>query len=682
MNNAFGFLVVAAISGSAAALAADPAADPAIKAEALQEVVITATPLRKPALTTAQPVFALSGESLLRARGASVGETLASQPGLSASAFGPLASRPIIRGQGGLRVQTYQDGGDTLDAAALSDDHVVTIDPLLAERIEVVRGPAALMFGNAAAAGAINVVTPRIPLNRLEERLQGGLEVRAGTAAEERAAVGHVAVRLGEHLQLHADAHEQRSEDVHIPGFAWSSAARAAAIAAGEPVDLSRGRLVNSSGEAKGGGAGLAWVGERHAFGLSSSRYDSEYGLPGLGEEAGEPPDIRLSLSQRRDDFSGEWQPSSGGVRSLRLRASRNDYAHLELEPTGEVGTRYAQVGTELRLTAEHGDAPGIAQGTRGAFGLQVRKLDFDAEGEEAFLPRSVTRNTGLFLFQEREFGALTLEAGARYEHQTVLDYAGDALSGSLGALWGLRENLTLSLQLASTERHPTATELYALGPHLAVQRYEIGSASLGTETGRSVDLGVRWRTDEAYAAISLFLTDYRDYIYAKPSTIPDELDTEGLPLIRYTAGDARFTGVEAEWHRPRWLQTGVGALGLRVFGDLVRAEDAAGEPLPFIPPHRLGAELSLEGSTMRVGLEAIWHDAQTRIADAERSTAGYTLLNLDLSLRPRMAGREVLLFVRGSNLLNDEARRHTSALKDYAPLAGRAVSAGLRWTF
>ena len=678
MHSALRLLLVATMSGTPLALAAEPQA----KAEDLQEVVITATPLRKPALLTAQPVFSLGGESLVRQRSASLGDTLAMQPGLSASSFGPIASRPIIRGQGGLRVQTYQDGGDTLEAAALSDDHAVTLDPLLAERIEVVRGPAALMFGNAAAAGAINVVTPRIPLERLEQTLRGALEMRAGTAAEERSVGGHFAVRLGEHLQFHADAHRQRSEDLHIPGFAWSSDARADAVAAGEPVDLSRGRLVNSAGEADGGGAGLAWVGERHAFGLSSSRYDSEYGLPGLGEEAGEPPDIRLSMSQRRDDFSGEWQPSSGGIRVLRLRASRNDYEHLELEPSGDIGTRYAQLGTELRLTAEHGDALGAANGSRGAWGMQVRKLDFDAEGEEAFLPPSVTRNSGLFLFQEREFGALTLEAGARYEYQTVLDYSADSLSGSLGAVWAAREDLNFSLQMASTERHPTATELYADGPHLAVQRYEIGDDSLGTETGRSVDLGLRWSTSEASASLNLFLTDYNRYIYAKPSAIPEELDTEGLPLIRYVAGDARFTGVEVEWSRPQWLQTGVGALGLRVFGDLVRAEDAAGEPMPFIPPHRLGAELSLDSRRMRIGLEAIWHDAQTRVADDERSTAGYTMVNVDLSLRPTLAGREVLLFVRGSNLLDEEARRHTSALKDYAPLAGRAVSAGVRWTF
>jgi iron complex outermembrane receptor protein len=361
MRNAVRLLLVVTMSGTSAALAATPAAN----AADLQEVVITATPLRKPALLTAQPVFSLGGESLLRQRSASLGDTLASQPGLSASSFGPLASRPIIRGQGGLRVQTYQDGGDTLDAAALSDDHAVTLDPLLADRIEVVRGPAALMFGNAAAAGAVNVVTPRIPLERLEDALQGGLELRAGTAAEERAMSGRFAVRLGEHLQFHADAHRQRSEDLHIPGFAWSAAARAEAIAEDEPVDLTRGRLLNSAGETDGGGAGLAWVGERHSFGFSSSRYDSEYGLPGLGEEAGEPPDIRLSLSQQRDDFSGAWQPTSGAVRVLRLRASRNDYEHVELEPTGDVGTRYAQLGTELRLTGEHGDAVGTANGSR-----------------------------------------------------------------------------------------------------------------------------------------------------------------------------------------------------------------------------------------------------------------------------------------------------------------------------
>jgi iron complex outermembrane receptor protein len=387
-------------------------------------------------------------------------------------------------------------------------------------------------------------------------------------------------------------------------------------------------------------------------------------------------------MSQRRYDAVAEWSPISGAVDTLRLRAARNDYEHTEIEGNGEIGTRYAQVGDEVRLTAEHGVGRG-----RGVFGLQWRELDFDAEGEEAFLPPSATRNTGFFAFQEHRIGAVTLEAGARFEKQhirtadpeTLPTYEGSALSGSVGALWALRPGATLALQLTRTERHPTATELYASGPHLAVQRYEIGDPDLDTERGLTADLALRFSGDAGWGgAIGVFVGDYDRYIVAQTT---GEIEDE-LPVIEFESRDARFTGAEFEIGHAALAATAMGALGLRLFGDLVRAEDGAGTPLPQIPPLRLGAEASLSGTRLRLGLEAIWHDSQARIADGERRTAGYTMLNLEASWRQPVGAAELSVFLRGSNLLDEEARRHVSPLKDYAPLAGRAISGGLRLEF
>ena len=387
-------------------------------------------------------------------------------------------------------------------------------------------------------------------------------------------------------------------------------------------------------------------------------------------------------MKQRRYDASAEWLPSSGAVDALRLRIARNDYEHAEIEGDGEVGTLYAQVGDEVRLTADHRVGEG-----RGVFGLQWRELDFNAEGEEAFLPPSMTRNTGVFAFQEHRVGAVTIEAGARYEKQrittadpdTMPDYEGNALSGSVGALWGLRPGATLALQLTRTERHPTATELFASGPHLAVQRYEIGDADLDTERGLTADLSLRFDGENGWrGTVGVFHSDYDRYIVAQPT---GEIEDE-LPVVEFVSRDARFTGAEFELGHDALAATGIGALGLRLFGDIVRAEDGAGEPLPQIPPLRLGAEASLTGARLRLGLEAIWHDSQDRIADGERRTAGYTMLNLEASWRQPFGAAGLSVFLRGSNLLDEEARRHTSPLKDYAPLAGRAVSGGLRLEF
>lgn len=692
-----------------------PSSVAAAQADALQEVRITATPLRRTALETAQPALVLRGDELLRTRGTTLAETLADEPGVTASSFGPIASRPIIRGQGGLRVQVFQDGADVLDAAALSEDHAVTLDPMLAQRIEVVRGPAALLYGNAAAAGAVNVVTRRLPTERLDAPLSASIELRGDSAADTRAIAAEAAGRIGENLQIHADLHDSRSDELRIPGYAWTEEAKAYFEAEGEPYDESRDRLTNSDGSADGGSLGIAWVGERQRYAFSASRYGSEYGLPGLGHGHGheeghddhhedehhddehhdehgfEPPEVRLDMSQRRYDASAEWLPSSGAVDALRLRAARNDYEHLEIEGDGEVGTRYAQVGDEIRLTAEHRVGSG-----RGVFGMQVRELDFDAEGEEAFLPPSVTRNTGFFAFQEHRIGAVTVEVGARYEKQRIRTadpdlqptYEGEALSGSLGALWTLRPGATMALQLTRTERHPTATELYASGPHLAISRYEIGDADLDTERGLTADLALRFggdalvrRGDPAngwYGTVGVFLGDYDRYIVAQPTGGTED----GLPVVEFASHDARFTGAEFEVGHDALLSIGAGALGLRLFGDLVRARDGAGDPLPQIPPLRLGGEAFYTVSGLRFGAEAVWHDRQDRTAPEERATDGYTMLNLEASWRRSLGAAGLHVFLRGTNLLDEEARRHSSPLKDYAPLAGRAVSGGLRLEF
>ncbi|NBU25836.1 MAG: TonB-dependent receptor [Gammaproteobacteria bacterium] len=258
-------------------------------------------------------------------------------------------------------------------------------------------------------------------------------------------------------------------------------------------------------------------------------------------------------------------------------------------------------------------------------------------------------------------------------------DYEGSALGGSLGALWSPRPGATLALQLTRSERHPTATELYADGPHLAASRYEIGDADLGTERGLTADLALRlgagggWR-----GSFGVFVVDYDRYIVAQPTGGSED----GLPVVEFQAKEARFTGAEFDLSHDRLVETRLGALGLRLFGDLVRARDGSGDPLPQIPPLRLGAEAALTGARLRLGLEAIWHDRQDRVAEGERATDGFTLLGIEASWRQPVGSGSVSVFLRGSNLLNEEARRHASPLKDYAPLAGRAVSGGLRLEF
>jgi len=630
----------------------------------LEEVVITATPLRKTAFETAQPVSVLSGDALVTRRESSLGETLADQPGVSASAFGPIASRPIIRGQGGLRVQTYQDGADTLDVAALSDDHAVGLEPMLADRIEIVRGPAALLFGSAAAAGAVNVITPRLTLSRFESPLAGEVQVRGDTAANERGVAARVGGLAGDQLQFSADWHHFRADELRIPD----------------------GRLTNSNGETRGASGGFGWIGDRTSFAISLSDLRNDYGLPGDGhahegddeQETDEHHgDVRLALEQRRLDFVGE-QRIDGPFDTLRLRGARNDYAHVEIEGDS-IGTTYAQDGRELRLSANRDESYTI--------GLQWRELDFDAEGGEAFLPASRTRHLGAYGFGEVRLGVVTFEAGVRLEQQEIAvaqnfdrgEYRDQALSGSLGARWRVRGPWEATLHVTSTGRHPTATELYAFGPHLAVQRFEIGDEALDIERGTTADLGLQYRTESGWSGqIGMFAAEYDQFIAAIPTgTIEDD-----LRVVRFTGIDARFEGLEFDWRHGSLIDTASGTLGVRLFGDYVRARDSSGNPLPQIPPKRLGLEFEYRAGPLRLGFETIVHDAQNDLAQGETRTAGFTAVNAEATYRLRLGTTDMLWFARGVNLLNEEMRRHASPLKDVAPLAARHLAFGLQLKF
>lgn len=685
------------------------AAEPARAQDTLQEVIVTSTPLRGTAADSATPTRVLGGDALIRTRASSVGETLADQPGVSATWFGPQASRPVIRGAGGERVQMYQDGSDVLDVSALSNDHAVTLDPLIVDRIEVIRGPATLLYGNAASAGLVNMLTNRIARIEPDRLFAGAVEARGNTGLDERALAARTEFGTRQ-WRLTADLHRRSTDDVSIPGFGISDALRAELDAAGELADETSGRLANSASESRGGGVGISRVGDWGHIGVSVSRFSTEYEIPGPaedeeeGQEAAAPPELTASgrskfsalprqagkigdgdgiyidMGQTRYDLDAEWREPLRGFANLRLRAGLNDYEHREIEPGGELGTVFLQDGAEARISAEH--LP--LAGWRGTFGLQYRELDLEAIGAEAFVPASLTRNVGVFLFEERQFGALKLQAGARLEQQDIdlpavagTGYDDDAVSASLGTIWQFSGPLQLALNLTRTERHPTATELFADGPHLAVLRFEIGDADLGREKAVTADLAIRGELGGGRFSAGVFRSDYRDYIF--PALTGGTED--GLPVVQYTTTDALFTGIEAEIE---WtdLETGAGRLRTRLFADAVRAEDGTGAPLPLIPPLRLGASAALSRGGLELGLTAIWNDRQARLGAGELPTDGFTLLDVELSYRANLAGRPVLLFMRGSNLLDEDARRHASPLKDYAPLPGRALGAGVRFEF
>ena len=626
---------------AAAALAEEP------HPRDLEEVVVTAAAIATDSRSMAQPASVLSGDALTLAMAPTIGETVAREPGVHSTWYGPAASRPVIRGLGGDRVQVLTDGLATLDASGLSEDHAVAIDPALADQVEVMRGPSTLLYGSGAAGGLVNVVT-----NRLHEHAHAGLrglvEVRGDTALGERA----IAVRADggtDRFALHVDGVWRDTDDFEVPGAVG-------------------GEVPNSWSETRSGGVGASFVGDTTMFGAALSRHDTEYGVPN--------EDVRIDLQQDRLDVAARFDLAASGGMRLRLRGAANDYEHAEIEAGGEIGTMFQVDGRELRATLE-GGLPG---GIDAVAGLQWQQIELVAIGEEAFVPASRTRALGVFAFARRPVGEGSLEFGLRADRQQIEtpvlpDYDDTAINASAGFTRPLNARFDLIGQLVRSERHPGATELYADGPHVATQQFEIGDPGLGTEQGWTADLGLRHSGAAVTAELRAFASRYDDYIVLAPTgAIEDE-----LPVFQYLRSDAGFHGFEGTLAFTLGAER---ATTLSLMSDYVRGRQRGGGDLPRVPPLRLGAELDWQGRSLGATLVVVHAFEQDRLAELESRTPGHTLLSVNLGWRPDWAGLDTLVFLKATNLLDEVARVHSSPLKDQVPMPGRSFGAGVRIAF
>ncbi|HUQ51813.1 MAG TPA: TonB-dependent receptor [Gammaproteobacteria bacterium] len=646
-------LLLAAVRPSAAQSADSP-----------EEVVVTGVPLKHAPGELPQSITVVGGDELDRSRAATLGETLANQVGMSSSYFGAGASRPIIRGLAGARVRMLEDGVDSMDVATVSDDHAVTVDPLAADQIEIFRGPTTLLYGSGAVGGVVNTVTTRIPMRAPEDGFEGAVELRGDTVADARG--GALRLDAGrERFAWHFDAAHRDSGDFDIPGFAR------VAPQLGEP----HGVLLNSAAESNSAAFGAAWLGDSGFLGASFNAYDTLYGVP-----SDEAAPVRIDLEQRRLDVRGGWMELAGFVERVTLRLAGNDYEHVELEGD-EPGTQFTNDGVEARIELEH-----RALGAwKGAFGAQLGGREFAAIGAEAFVPPVDSSSMGLFAVEQLDLTQWQVSLGGRIELERQTPANGlprvehDAGSLSFGAVRPFGRGLSLALSLASSERLPVAEELYSDGPHLATGVVQTGSAELGAEQAHHLDVGVRGERGELKWAVTTFATRYHDFIYLA-ATGDSDADT-GLPAFAYTASAAEFAGLEAELFTPI-ATVKKGELDMRVFADVVRGELATNEPVPRLPPLRFGGRLQYHNERVLVGLEAAHYGEQNRLAAFETPTAGYTLVNADVRWRVERSGKELEWFVNASNLGDEEARKHTSFVKEIAPLPGRNYALGIRSRF
>lgn len=640
----------------------------------LGNIPVTGNPLGVASDELVVPVSVLNGRELSLRREGTLGETLNGIPGVTATQFGPNASRPVIRGLDAERVRIMQNGIGVLDASSLSFDHAVGIDPLIIEQIDVVRGPAALLYGGSAVGGVVNAIDHRIPKEQLEG-ITGRAEARFGGPDSTRNAAAVVDVGNGQ-FAIHADVYNRKTSDMDIPGFAVS---RRKSEADGTPRE-NKGKLVNSSAEGDGAALGAALTFDNGYIGASVSTMNNNYGV--VAEE-----EVRIDMKSDRIELASEFTDLGSIVNRVKFRMAHTDYEHVELEGT-EIGTTFKNRGIEGSFEAGHAPIAGLS----GVIGYQFSNTNFEALGEEAFVPGVNTQNKALYMYEELPLGEAAkhkITFGGRLGHTSV-DSKTNANFGAgqnnsfnphsfaLGGLYSINDQWSVTSNLSHNERAPSYFELYANGAHVATGQFEVGNPNFDVERSNGIDAQLRWKNGQNSFSVGAYYTRFSNFIGLFNTGNDVEVEPgEFLPEAQFSQVPATFKGLEAEGKFALTDQ-----LNWLVRGDYVHAKETrTNEYLPRISPLRLGTGLqyALNGFSARVDVLRAFN--QNNTADNELATDGYT--NVSVMLAYKLPTKyNVELFAKANNLLNDEIREHASFLKDIAPAGERSLLVGMRADF
>ena len=668
----------------------------------IEEIVVQATPLDRKLGELSQSATVLTGAELQREISNNIGDTLTRLPGLSNASFGQNVGRPVIRGMQGQRVGVLSNNMASGDASAVSQDHAVSVEPFLADQVEVLRGPSTLLYGSGAIGGIVNIVTNTIPSEIPDKPVSGRAIAQFDSAANQRFAGGRLDIGQGS-FAFHANAFYRQTDDYEIPGEAELYPDHDV-DENGEPPE---GILENSFLDNQGGALGASWIGDQWQAGVSWTGYESQYGIPGGHshhhedheghdeDEEYEETHVHVDLESERWDAQLTGHDPFAGIEQLKFKFADIDYTHTEFE--GEyVGTVFDSNTTDTRLELSH-DPWGAVNG---AFGLQYRSVDFSAMGAEAFVPDTDTTTWALFWVESVQFNNWQMDMGFRYEDIDInvleifghdhpeehgnleedppMHFGFSPWSVSFGAIWNVSEGSHFSFNLSRAERAPNAQELLAHGPHIANQTFEVGDHTLDSESNLHGEIGYRIHAGKLTGNIVIYTDDFDGYIYQE-NTGQEE---HGLPVMQWSQQDAEFIGGEVEINydighfiNGHWQLSG--------FYDRVRAKLDNGENVPLMPPSRIGLGLDWHSDYWSVTANWIHVNDHDRLADHETATPGYDLLNAEVSwLIPNNGETSWEIFLKGHNLLNEDIRNSTSHLKDRAPQIGRNFILGLRTRF
>ncbi|MDD1613338.1 MAG: TonB-dependent receptor [Methylococcaceae bacterium] len=662
----------------------------------LDEIVITGTGLKQSTSKFARPVTVLSGDALRVKIGQTLGETLSNELGVTNQSFGSGVGTPVIRGQSGSRVRVMQNSVGNNDVSSLSPDHANGVDPIIAERIEVLRGPSTLLYGSGAIGGVVNVIDNRIPEKVPDKLLGGAGEQRYDSATTESSS----ALKLEggkDKFAYHVDGFYRDQGNMHIGGQPIDEAAARATdptLEGTSVLDNPFGLLNNSNARSRGGSAGASVIGDVGLVGAAINSLDKNYGIPPNG--TGSSP-VRIQLNQTKYDFKGQLNKPFAFAEEVRMKFGYTDYKHVELNG-GTPATTFLNKTYESRLELEH-QPIGIV---KGVLGFQSANSQFSALGSEAIVPKSAIDSYGLFAVESFAIGNITYDVGVRGEWQgiapetTYSSVSYVPISGSASAMWDITKQHQVSLAVTQSQRAPQVQELFSKGVHEATQSYELGNSNLQKEISYNLDLGYQFNADWMTAELNLFHNWVNDYIYQQQANyvFNESLPAPGfeaicsgppgacLPVLQSAQANAIFRGFEAKTVFPL-MQNRYGAVDLTLFGDYTRGSFEQGGNVPRMPPLRYGLQLSYEKDDWSTDARLTRGEAQTYAGENQSNTPGYLLLNLGAQYNlATFQDSTVMLFAKGKNLLNENIRNSTSYLRNFAPEPGRSAEIGIRMSY
>ncbi|WP_251368291.1 TonB-dependent receptor [Polynucleobacter sp. AP-Kolm-20A-A1] len=678
-----------------ALLAINGAAHSQTQTEALPQLDVTG--VRENTASSSNKV--LAGDELQNKLSGTLGATLANELGVSATGYGSGASRPVIRGLDGARVQILQNGLSVGDVSSISADHAVASPMQNTHQIEILRGASALLYGSGSSGGLVNVVNDRI-LTTMPDALSGALNTSYETVNQGKTANIELDAPAGP-LALHFDSIISNSNNYQIPGFAEQGGPNANwSINPGQPVNiLYSGKLPFSFSNQNSLGLGASYLHADGYTGVSMERMNHNYGIPTA--EGG-----FIQQSQNRYDFAHQTMNPFDGFSSIKVSAANTNYQHTEFTNSGTASTQWNNTATEARLELAHKEVAG----SKGILGAQVTGSTLNATdlstNSFAIVPQTKSNSTALFLVEEGRYGPLKTNLGLRYNNAIQNPNSGtqfpsassqefapnvygpptlqsrqfNLMSYSAGGMLDVARGYGIGLAYTVSQRAPSAQELYSYGPHDSTATFDIGNSNLGVETSHNLELSLQKTMGLVRSKASIYQNQFNNYIYGYYTGSYSQAN-ENFSVVQASQANSSIRGAEAELTY-NWNEVGMGG---RIFGDISQGVFTSGGNLPLQPAPRLGTELAYQRNGWLTSATYVYSYQQNRLANWEIGpTPSYNLLNANLSYTERIGKVNWTGYLMMKNLLNEEIRYATSpmAVRLYAPQPGRSLMVGVRAAF